>query len=80
MLLLFSKLLISSGQIGKAKVIYIMGIFFLSNNKKINTSSWNSFFFFEIIHGTIFSFKNFLKLKEYIQLISRINILNYSFF
>ena len=59
MLLLFSKLLISSGQIGKAKVIYIMGIFFLSNNKKINTSSWNSFFFSKLFMVLFFLLKIF---------------------
>ncbi len=80
-ILLFSQFFIALGQIGKARVVFITGVLFSINKKKYESDIFsNFFFFFEIIYGTFFSFRNLHKIKKYISLVHRISFFEYSFF
>jgi hypothetical protein len=81
MIFLFSQFFIAIGQIGKARFVFILGVLFFINKKKYEYDIFiKLFFFFEIIYGTFFSFKNLHKIKRYVSLVHRISFFEYSFF
>nr|UXY87720.1 hypothetical protein CcurKRNrm2_p029 [Cryptomonas curvata] len=80
-LFLHSKLLISLGQIGKARVFFNMGILFFRYKSSILLNLiYKFFFFFEIVYGNFFSIINLQKIKENIGLFYKIKFLRFSFF
>nr|UXY88220.1 hypothetical protein Cry52Nrm2_p029 [Cryptomonas curvata] len=81
MIFLLSQFFIAIGQTGKARVVFILGVLFFINKKKYESNIFiKLFFFFEIIYGTFFSFKNLHKIKRYVSLVHRISFFEYSFF